>query len=379
MKLSRDTWLAIGLLLALALVTVGAGYQQSKAATIPYLATSAAPDGMLALNLWLPELDHPVVSASASAFQPPADAELIIIVQPALLIEDREWDLLDRWIEAGGTLLLAGDNYASAVAFDHFDAATSFTDAASNSLSAASPLLVSPPLLDPAPVRAYKAFSVTPANFVPLLVADGQPVIGFFDEGKGRVILSSTPAIFTNKGLKDDANAALMLNLLRFAQPQSRVWVDDWHHGIQSAPIVGPGQWLRRTSAGHALLFVTAVIFFALLLQGGNFGRPIPLLHELKRRGPMEHVTAIANLNRKAGHRADVLRQYHAWVKRHLGHRYRLNPSLPDEEYVTQLVKYNPTLDKDKLLALLHDLSRTNPSEPEMVKLAEEASKWINE
>jgi len=46
---------------------------------------------------------------------------------------------------------------------------------------------------------------------------------------------------------------------------------------------------------------------------------------------------------------------------------------------VTQLVKYNPTIDKEKLLHLLHDLSRTNPSEPEMVKLAEEASKWINE
>jgi hypothetical protein len=102
-------------------------------------------------------------------------------------------------------------------------------------------------------------------------------------------------------------------------------------------------------------------------------------LHEIKRRGPMEHVTAIANLNRKAGHRADVLRQYHHWIKRHLGQRYRLNPSLPDEEYVESLAKYNPALEKEKLLNLLHDLSRANPTESEMVKLAEEASKWINE
>jgi hypothetical protein len=379
MKLSRDAWLAIGLLLALVLVTIGAGYQQSKAATIPYLSTSSASDGMLALHLWLPELDHQTVTTDSTAFQPPKDADLIFIVQPALPIEEREWNLLDKWIEAGGTLLIAGDNYASSLAFNHFDASTSFANDPKDSLRAASPLLTSPLLLDPAPVRAYETLSSTPKDFIPLLVVDGRAVIGFFDKGQGRVLLSSTPYPFSNQGLKDDANAALLLNLLRFAPPQSRVWLDDWHHGIQSAPIVGPGQWLRRTSAGHALLFVAGIIFFALLLQGGNFGRPIPLLHEIKRRGPMEHVTAIANLNRKAGHRADVLRQYHHWIKRHLGQRYRLNPSLPDEEYVAQLVKYNPALDKEKLLNLLHDLSRTNPTESEMVKLAEEASKWINE
>ena len=379
MKLSRDTWLAIGLLLALALVTIGAGYQQSKASTIPYLATSSAPNGLLALKLWLPELDHEIVTTDSSAFQPPDNANIIFIVQPALVIEEREWTQLDQWIEAGGTLLLAGDNYASSVAFDHFDAASSFADAASDSLRAASPVLTSPPLLDPAPVHAFDAFASTPENFVPLLVAEGRPVIGFLDKGQGRVILSSTPYLFSNRALKDEANAALMLNLLRLAPAQSRAWFDDWHHGIQSAPIVGPGQWLRRTSAGHALLFVVGVITLALLLQGGNFGRPIPLLHELKRRGPMEHVTAIANLNRKAGHRADVLRQYHHWIKRHLGQRYRLNPSLPDAEYVAQLAKYNPALDQEKLLALLQNLSRNNYSETEMVKLAEEASKWINE
>jgi hypothetical protein len=122
---------------------------------------------------------------------------------------------------------------------------------------------------------------------------------------------------------------------------------------------------------------VAGVIFLALILQGRGFGRPIPLQHEIKRRGPLEHVTAVANLNRKAGHRVDMLRQYHQWVKRHLGHRYRLDPSLPDEEYVAQLAKYNPALEKEKLLPLLQRLVQTNVSEAEMVKLAEEASKWI--
>ena len=93
----------------------------------------------------------------------------------------------------------------------------------------------------------------------------------------------------------------------------------------------------------------------------------------------MEHVTAVANLNRKAGHRADVLRQYRNWVKRQLGARYRLDPSLPDQEYVEQLAKYNPSLEKEKLFNLLQRLQQYEVSEAEMVKLAEEASKWISE
>jgi hypothetical protein len=170
-----------------------------------------------------------------------------------------------------------------------------------------------------------------------------------------------------------------VLNLIALSAQKGRVWLDDWHHGIQSAAIVGPSQWLRRTPAGHALLFVAITIFLALFLQGRGFGRPIPLRHEIKRRGPLEHVTAVANLNRKAGHRADVLHQYRQWVKRHLGHRYRLDPSLPDEEYVAELGKFNPALDKEKLLHLLQHLTQKNVSEADMVKLAEEASRWINE
>ncbi|MBI5963719.1 MAG: hypothetical protein HY863_09615, partial [Chloroflexi bacterium] len=182
-----------------------------------------------------------------------------------------------------------------------------------------------------------------------------------------------------NLALKDDTVAALALNILALSSQKGMVWFDEWHHGFQTGSIIGPGQWLQHTPGGHALLFVVGVIFLTLLLQGRAFGRPIPLLHEIKRRGPLEHVTAIANLNRKAGHRNEVLKQYHHRLKRHLGQRYRLDPSLDDAEYARLLSQYNSSINKDELLNLLKRLSQRNVSEGELLKLATEAAHWIKE
>ena len=106
---------------------------------------------------------------------------------------------------------------------------------------------------------------------------------------------------------------------------------------------------------------------------------PHPLKHELKRRGPIEHVTAIANLNRKAGHIKEVARQYHQRLKRHFGQRYRLDPSMRDEEYVEALAGYNPAIDKEKLLRLLTRLTQPNVNEAELLKLSAEAARWMSE
>jgi hypothetical protein len=113
-------------------------------------------------------------------------------------------------------------------------------------------------------------------------------------------------------------------------------------------------------------------------MQGRGFGRPVPLPQEIKRRGALEHVTGIANLNRRAAHRASVMMYYHNQIKRKLGQRYRLDPAMDDELYVSTLAGYNPALDKNDLLGLLKRLKRRNMNEAEMVRLAIEAAKWID-
>ncbi|MEW6404508.1 MAG: DUF4350 domain-containing protein [Chloroflexota bacterium] len=378
MKFSRDTWLAIGLFLLLVLVTAAAAARQSRSEEIPYLSTSSAPGGALALKLWLNELGIDTVDSPLSTFVPPQNADLILMLQPGFPITESEWRLLDQWVDKGGTLLLAGSTLQFYQAVGHYEFDILLLDESPEELTPQTPLFSSPPLAAPAPISPDYYLSSQLDGYVTHLAVRDLPVTVSFEQGQGRVVLSTIPDPFSNIGLKDDANAELVLNLLALsARKPETAWLDDWHHGIQGAAILGPGQWLRNTSPGHAILFVIGVIFVALFMRGSGFGRPVPLPHEIKRRGPLEHVTAIANLNRKAGHRAAVLQQYHHYLKRHLGRRYRLDPSLPDVDYVRQLSQLNPGLDVSALAELLKRLSHQNPAESDIIKLAAETARWM--
>lgn len=383
MKLSRDSILAIGLLVALVLVTLLAAAQQARDEAPPPLASfSTEPNGARALALWLDELGYAIRSDTFSVFEVPPEADLVLMLEPTGLVNDAEWEQLDRWVEAGGTLLIAGEGFATALAFNHFDVSLQPISDTLTPAGAALPVLLSPPLTQPPDVRPQFGLRPNRADAVTLLAAGEQPLAVMLMQEKGRVILSSTPFAFSNAGLKEAGNGALALNLIS-AAPAQAIWFDEWHHGergpVGEGAIVGPEAWLRRTPAGHALLFSAVAIFVMLLLSGQRFGRPVPLPHEITRRAPLEYITAIANLSRRAGHRQAVLAQYHHRLKRQLGRRYRLDPTLPDAEYVDRLALYRPDLQREALTQLLARLRQSHVSEPELIQLAADVAEWTKE
>jgi hypothetical protein len=126
------------------------------------------------------------------------------------------------------------------------------------------------------------------------------------------------------------------------------------------------------------MIYVVGILFLAVVLNGRHFGRPKPLLHEINRRTPLEYITAIANLNRRARHREDTMAQYRQWLKRELGRRYRLDPRLDDAGYVKKLKEYQPELDEAALLNLLNRLAKKKHTEEEMISAAIEVSEWLD-
>jgi hypothetical protein len=242
------------------------------------------------------------------------------------------------------------------------------------------PLTVSPPVQQ-ANTRAGAYFLPNRNDFVTHLAVDDKPVMVSVEQGEGRVILSAAPYPFSNAGLREEGNPALALNMVSAAGSKATIWFDEWHHGLRSRDdgVIGPGNWLRYTPAGRSMLYIGLVIFVALVLQGRRFGRPVPLAKDISRRGPLEYITAVANLGRRAGHRAAVLSQYRHRLKRGLGQRYRLNPTLPDDEYVEELSRLNPNLDSGALRQLFIQLNRQKVSESEMIQIAAQVSTWLEE
>jgi hypothetical protein len=378
-NLSPDLKLGMAVMLLLVVVTTFAVIQRGSEEMLPVLSsTSSAPNGALALKMWLKELKYNVDEDVLASFVPPQDASIVLMLEP-LFPTEAEMRAVDTWVKDGGTLIAIGESYGMYSLIDHYQFYFSYLPSNEAVPSNETPLLDSPPSVDLNNAKVRIALGSERDDYVTLVSFHDQPILVSFEEGKGRVILGTLTQTFTNAGLKQAGNPELVLNILALAKTKGKVWFDEWHHGVQSGEqILGPTDFLRRTPVGRSLLFVTFAVFLAFFLQGRGFGRPVPLPQEIRRRGALEHVTGIANLSRRAAHRSSVMMQYHSQIKRKLGQRYRLDPALGDDEYVNTLAGYNPSIDKNELLNLLKRLRRKDLSETEMVHLAGEAAKWID-
>ena len=382
-RLSRDSWLALGLFLLLTLVTTISVVQQAQASlTDPPLASySTQPQGSQALWRYLESQQLQLTDSVGESFGVPSGVDLALVLEPTVAFTPGEWAVLRGWVEDGGTLLLAGTSSVSVALADELDINFGIVPSTETAVSNQTPFLQAPSLNT---IQAETRYYLRPDrdDFVTLLANQtGQPTAIAFAEGNGRIILTTIAEPFSNLGLQTEGNAELVLNLINAAPNVTSIWFNEWHHGIrpETEGELTSSNWLQRTPGGRALLLVLAIIFIGLVLRGRHFGRPVPLGKDIVRRAPLEYITGIANLSRRAGHRTAVLQHYHDRLKRDLGARYRLNPSLPDEEFINQLASYQPNLDTDALRQTLRQLSQTNVSENEMVQIVREATKYRNQ
>lgn len=375
----RDLWLAAGLVAVLVVIIVLAATQQAQQQGDPPLASySSAPGGARALLLWLEDLGYRANAAEQIRFAVPGNADVALLLEPVLPVSEAEWRQLDRWVEEGGTLVVAGSGFAASNAIAHFEFTSMPAAGGDEPASLQWPILRSPPI-EQSGTRTGRVLRSNRSDFVTHLAAAGAPVVVSFPQGDGLVFLSTTAEPFSNAGLKLPGNPALALNIVS-ATNGEQIWFDEWHHGARRAEdaLIGPGDWLRFTPPGRALLLAGVIFFFGLLLRGRRFGRPLAPAAVSTRRAPLEAITGAANLSRRAGHRDDVLRRYHGWLKRSLGSRYRLDPALPDDEYAAQLSGYDAAVDREALATLLARLSDGTDSEQEMIELAAETADWLN-
>jgi hypothetical protein len=289
---------------------------------------------------------------------------------------------IEDWVRQGGVLILAGNTAATMLVADHFDFGLSFNPGPLAGLAAQSPILASPPQRDEVRGGFRSTWLAQEDEFIVLFAKDGSPVVAANEVADGLLIVSASAFPFSNAGLKEPGNSQLVLNTISAGGGQGLIWFDQWHLGLQARPattISGPIDWLRWTPAGRALLYSVLVILGALALSGRSFGRPLTLPERRYRRPPIEFITALANLGRRAGHRQAVLADYHYRLKRSLGYRYRLDPQLPDREFVQRLAQIDAGVDRAALARLLARLSHPQPSEAQLVQLAIEASEWIKE
>lgn len=376
MKNRRDILIIAGLFLALVLfVALGPGRQpQSNNPETPTTHSSAA-EGALALYSWTRAMGYDSQRLEFRPFALDEQDAALVILNPSEPISRAQARETLGWVARGGTLILADDSplFLSAPneLFDELkvDLAVYSATNTIERAAPAQPALDQPPT-DQALVRTGHRLLFNRDDYVKLLGPKDAVVVAGIKQGRGYVYLSASTYPFTNEGLRDGENAALVLNMLRRVPSGGRIQFDEYHHGFFTPP--SAGTVILGSPWGWAAAYAVTAIALYLILSGRRFGRPIPLKEDVVRRSSAEYVESMADLFQRGGKRAYILRHYHTLFKRRLARPYGVNPQLDDRQFLRELARFRE-LDEPALSALLARLRSERAGEAELLRTVADA------
>jgi hypothetical protein len=382
LKNRRDILIISGLFLALILfVAFGPGRRPPDSGPSGATTHSSEEEGALALYNWARALGYDARRLEYRAFALDEGDAALVILNPQERIDRSQSRAMLDWVERGGTLIFAEDISAmfspANALLDELDVETTVYSTTTTIVHAApaQPALDQPPF-EQAPVLTGRKLILRDDNYVNLLGAPDAVVVAGIKRGNGYIYLSAAAHPFTNAGLRDPENAALVLNMLRRVPTGGRIQFDEYHHGFFTPPsttrIVFGSPW------GWAAAYAVLALALYLILSGRRFGRPVPLREEIARRSSAEYVESMADLFQRGGKRAYILSHYHAAFKRRLAKPLGVNPQLPDEEFTRELARHRE-LDEQALQAMLTKLRAERLDENALVQTVATADALADE
>jgi hypothetical protein len=380
MRISRDLIIVVALFAVLIAFTVVSAVRQAQqeqemGSYAPYSTRSVLSNGTLALQKWLEAIGYQGRRIEGGSFALPAEARVLFVFPTQHGFSEDEVQPVLRWVERGNTLVVAqegrfGDNdrLAAQLKVRALPASYVVTATLEQPLNGVA-------LNSPIRTQSTWALELSRDDYVEYLANGSRPMLVSWAQGRGRIFVTSAPYLFTNDGLHQEADAALVLAILNDAPRGSMAALDEFHvtspkrqggcaESLQSLVYCSPWGW--------AILFGIVVCFAWLAVNGQRFGRIMPLPQDIARRSPAEYVYSTAQLFRRAGKRRMVLNHYHRELKRSLGRPFRINADLPDEEFMNELARFRE-VDRAELSRVLRALSRSDTSERALVRLADEA------
>ncbi|GAB4192204.1 MAG: DUF4350 domain-containing protein [Roseiflexaceae bacterium] len=380
MKNRRDLFILAGLFLALILfVAIGPRLRPSDTENAGLPTSRSTEDrGTQALYTWLGRIGYDARRLEYRAFELDENDDALLIFNPIESIGVADADAILGWVEQGGTLIFANDGTDLFVGNDLLDQldvriGVYTTTETITSAQTLQPVFDQPPTGELL-VNTGRVLQANSPDYVTLAGTEDADLLIGIKRGRGYIYLSSATYLFTNAGLRHDANAALVLNLLRRVPAGGRIQFDEYHLGFYDPP--SPTATLLSNPLGWGAAYAVLAIALYLALSGRRFGRPVPVREELARRSSAEYVESMADLLQRAGQRGYVLKHYHTILKRRLAAPAGISPQMDDAAFVRELARFRE-VDEAALSQLLARLRSNNLSEPELVRAVAEAEELV--
>ena len=120
--------------------------------------------------------------------------------------------------------------------------------------------------------------------------------------GEGRILIFADARPLSNGQAAADPLAALAVRAaIAYTAPGDTVFFDEFHHGVHGlgSPTEAVAGFFFGSPRGHALFHLGVVAFLAVAVAGVRFGAPADPPRD-ERRSPLEHVSALGTLYRRA-------------------------------------------------------------------------------
>jgi hypothetical protein len=296
-----------------------------------------------------------------------------LVLEPSSWFAQDELDQLERWVRAGGTLVAAGQGLSGAVPLRHFGfELRALPGEVELAGPIGSPLVTG--LSDQVTVRASDELSGLPAGAQAFLANQGRVFGALLTVGAGRVVIFSTPELFSNSSLRNQANGMLVFALIGGSAPGT-IAFDETHHGYGQSTQKDFSQLLLDHSWGQAALYAGLITLVYLLLAGRRQGRPRPVV-VTRGRSLSEYVGSLAALYHAGGKRSFAARHF----ERRLRHQAAATLGLSADADDRQLEDRSRALGSNAG-ALIHGLRALSdaapPSESELVRLVSDTEQAI--
>jgi len=169
--------------------------------------------------------------------------------------------------------------------------------------------------------------------------------------GRGRLVVVSDGALFSNGNLPRSENAVFLADLLaRYAPPGGTVLFDEYHHGDVAAGGGSVWEALGRPLRLTLIQLGLAAVCLAVLLSG-RFGPPVPLVRAHVRTSG-EYVASLASLYRRAEASGTALETLYRQFLRDVCGRLALPPDV-NLERLAAVAARRGQIDPERLRRLL--------------------------
>ncbi len=193
--------------------------------------------------------------------------------------------------------------------------------------------------------------------FTALATRDDACAVGVVSYGKGWVLILGEADMLGNYWINQQDNAVLALNFAYLSGAET-VYFDEYHHGLTFVSIAG--QEALSSGAWRVLLMALAAVGLFFLGQMVRFGAAVPLQRQA-RRSAREFVRALAQLYMQAGARTFALQIITGALRRQVAACGRVSlsrtgPEADNYRLAQRCADLNPSVKAAALSSLLDRL-----------------------